>query len=58
MFPEWCVDYNSRIPNVIEMQKDVDQFMAKYDKSVALKLAKDKEAGEEDEDGWVTVTKR
>ncbi|KAK3914889.1 Ribosomal RNA-processing protein 7-like protein A [Frankliniella fusca] len=55
---KWCEDYNSKIPNVKEMQEDIDKYMAVYDKKVLLQLAKDKEAGEEDEDGWVTVTKR
>ena len=55
---KWVEEYNSRIPNVKEMQDDIDKYMAKYDKNVEQQIEKDKAAGEEDDEGWVTVTKR
>lgn len=55
---EWCEEYNTRIPDVKNLQMDIDKYMAIYDKRVEQQIAKEKAAGEEDEDGWVTVTKR
>ncbi|KAJ1523025.1 hypothetical protein ONE63_002156 [Megalurothrips usitatus] len=55
---KWMEEYNSKIPNVEMMQSEIDKFMADYDKKVAAQIANDKEAGEEDADGWITVTKR
>ena len=40
------------------MQKDIDKYMAIFDKKVEQQAAKEKAAGEEDEEGWVTVSKR
>lgn len=39
-------------------QKDIDDFMVGYDAKKAVEDEKLKEMGEEDEDGWVTVTSK
>ncbi|PSN32634.1 Ribosomal RNA-processing protein 7 A [Blattella germanica] len=55
---KWCQEYNKRIPDVSLLQKDIDAFMEKYDAEVNQKAQKEKETMEEDEDGWITVTKK
>jgi hypothetical protein len=55
---EWCKQYNDRIPNTDHLKKDIDTFMEKYDAEVSEKAEREKKAMEEDEEGWVTVTKK
>ncbi|XP_034236081.1 ribosomal RNA-processing protein 7 homolog A [Thrips palmi] len=55
---KWCTEYNARIPDVNAMKEDVDSYMAAYDKKVQKEIEKEKAEGEEDEDGWITVSKR
>lgn len=58
-FTEWVEEYNSRIPDVEALQKDIDQFMEDYDRRMKEKSDKEKDAvGQEDEEGWITVTKK
>jgi len=40
------------------LQKDIDTFMEKFDHEASRKALQEKEAMQEDEEGWVTVTKR
>lgn len=40
------------------MQKDIDTFMEKFDHEASRKALQEKEAMQEDEDGWIMVTKR
>lgn len=57
-FPEWCQEYNNRIPDISLLQKDIDTFMEKFDSEASRKALKEKDAMQEDEEGWTTVTKR
>jgi len=44
---------------VQELQADIDSFMEEHDRKVAEEQLKLKESeGQEDEDGWVTVTRK
>ncbi|XP_070580155.1 ribosomal RNA-processing protein 7 homolog A-like [Ptychodera flava] len=56
---KWCKDYFDSWPDAKEMQKDIDQYMADYDKR---KLEEEEQEAEDegvpDEDGWVTVTRK
>lgn len=56
----WISDYKSRIiTDWDHFQKDLDDYMMKYDAKKEGEDAKLKEIGEEaDEDGWVTVTSK
>lgn len=55
---KWYIEYNSRIVNPGDLQKDIDKYMADYDAKEEEKVKKEKVAGEPDEEGWITVTKR
>ncbi|XP_063221180.1 ribosomal RNA-processing protein 7 homolog A [Bacillus rossius redtenbacheri] len=55
---KWCEEYNARIPDPEAVQKDIDQFMEKFDLNAAKEAELEKQAMEEDNEGWVTVTKR
>lgn len=55
---KWCLEYNKRIINPKALQADIDSFMREYDIKEEEMMKKEKEGGEPDEEGWVTVTKR
>ncbi|XP_047119030.1 ribosomal RNA-processing protein 7 homolog A [Schistocerca piceifrons] len=55
---KWCSEYNMRIPDVDAMQKEIDDFMEKFDHKVAENARLEKQAMEEDDDGWITVTRK
>lgn len=57
-FSEWCQEYNNRIPDISLLQKEIDTFMEKFDDEAHRKALKEKEMMQEDEEGWITVTKR
>jgi hypothetical protein len=57
-FPEWCKEYNNKIPDTSLLQKEIDTFMEKFDSEAHRKALKEKEMMQVDEEGWVTVTKR
>lgn len=57
-FPEWCQEYNSNFSNPTEMQKEIDEFMSKYDKELRNEEKLKKQNAEPDDCGWVTVTKK
>ncbi|XP_059469879.1 ribosomal RNA-processing protein 7 homolog A [Neocloeon triangulifer] len=55
----WKASYDRNIPVVSELQADIDNFMAQYDEKISDEQRKLKETeGQEDEEGWVTVTKK
>jgi len=56
-FSEYVEEYNRNIVNTEEMEKEIEQYMAAYDAEEVERKNKEKEAGEEDEEGWITVTK-
>lgn len=51
---KWTDEYNKRMINTNEMQKEIDEYMKHYDK---VKKAGETQ-GETDEDGWTTVGKK
>ncbi|KDR09508.1 ribosomal RNA-processing protein 7 homolog A isoform X1 [Zootermopsis nevadensis] len=55
---KWCQEYNNRIPDISLLQKEIDTFMEKFDDEAHRKALKEKEMMQEDEEGWITVTKR
>ncbi|XP_077980643.1 ribosomal RNA-processing protein 7 homolog A-like [Glandiceps talaboti] len=56
---KWCKDYHDSIPDVNELQKEIDEYMAEYDKKKLQEEEEEAEAeGVADEDGWVTVTRK
>ncbi|CAN7980759.1 unnamed protein product [Ixodes pacificus] len=55
---KWCNEYKSRFVDTEALQKEVDVFMAAYDKRLEAEKARAKQMdGVPDEEGWITVTK-
>lgn len=54
---KWVKEYNESIPDPEVLQKEINQFMSEYDKQTEEQKKQEQLAGEEDEDGWITVTK-
>ncbi|KAF4519350.1 hypothetical protein B566_EDAN011356 [Ephemera danica] len=55
----WKAEYDARIPDVEELQAEIDSFMEKHDKQVSEEERKLKETeGQPDDEGWITVTRR
>lgn len=54
---KWVREYNKSIPDPEVLQKEINQFMLEYDKQTEEQKKQEQMAGEEDEDGWITVTK-
>ncbi|XP_050436866.1 ribosomal RNA-processing protein 7 homolog A [Adelges cooleyi] len=54
----WCVNYNDNIINPVEVQSEIDSYMVDYDEKSEIRIQAEKEAEEEDNEGWKTVTKR
>lgn len=52
---KWTKAYQERIPDPVSMQREIDAYMASYDRRVANE--KNQQETEEDDEGWVTVTK-
>lgn len=52
---KWTKAYQERIPDPVGMQREIDAFMASYDRQVAQE--KNQKEAEPDDEGWVTVTK-
>nr|CAD7464213.1 unnamed protein product [Timema tahoe] len=55
---KWCKQYNTRIVDPELLQKDIDGFMKTYDQKANENDARDKQAMEEDNEGWITVTNK
>ncbi|XP_015587378.1 ribosomal RNA-processing protein 7 homolog A [Cephus cinctus] len=56
---KWCKEYNSSIFDEKLLKKEIEEYMNNYDKQVAERLEREKaQEGEQDEDGWVTVSGR
>ncbi|XP_073985453.1 ribosomal RNA-processing protein 7 homolog A [Rhodnius prolixus] len=55
---KWCNEYNSKLMDVEELQKDIDEFMAEYDKKEEEEANKEKKEMEPDDEGWIKVTKK
>lgn len=54
---KWCDDYLARLPNPVELQSEIDSYIAAYDDKKQLEDEQAKNQ-EPDDDGWVTVTKK
>lgn len=55
---KWSKEYNSNFIDVANVQKEIETYMADYDKKVEDEKRKSKEMDSvEDEEGWVTITK-
>ncbi|XP_054716688.1 ribosomal RNA-processing protein 7 homolog A-like [Uloborus diversus] len=55
---KWCRSYNSSFIDIKEVQKEIENFMSDYDKSVAEGKRKAQELdGVTDEEGWITISK-
>lgn len=55
---EWCNDYNNRLIDPKDIQGEIDSYMEEYDRKVEEEEKRLKEATQEDDEGWVTVTKK
>lgn len=55
---KWCNEYNQSIKSENDIKKEIEKYMAMYDKQIADRIAKEKAAKDMEEDGWVTVTSR
>ncbi|XP_067129576.1 ribosomal RNA-processing protein 7 homolog A [Centruroides vittatus] len=55
---KWCTEYNNNIPNIEELQKEIDVYMQQYDEKVEKEKQEAIEMeGVADEEGWITVSK-
>lgn len=52
---KWTKAYEDRIPDPISMQREIDEYMASYDRQAANE--KSAQETEPDDEGWTTVTK-
>lgn len=52
---KWTKAYQGRIPDPVSMQREIDAYMASFDRQVAQEKRQQETA--EDDEGWVTVTK-
>jgi len=57
-FLEWETQYNSKIFDVSVLEENVKSFMSEFDKAEVRRKEAEKQAGEADDGGWVTVTKK
>ncbi|CAK1544821.1 unnamed protein product [Leptosia nina] len=55
---KWINEYNSTILKPSELKDSIERFMEEYDKKTKQEMEKEKQMQEEDDEGWVTVTKR
>ncbi|XP_002741084.1 ribosomal RNA-processing protein 7 homolog A-like [Saccoglossus kowalevskii] len=56
---KWCKEYIDSIPDTTEMQKEIDEYMANYDRQELEEEEKTTELeGVADSDGWITVTRK
>jgi ribosomal RNA-processing protein 7 len=51
--------HDEQIPDVAELQEEIDKFMQQFDKQVEQEKQQLKEEeGVPDDEGWITVTKK
>ncbi|CAG4963155.1 unnamed protein product [Colias eurytheme] len=55
---KWFNEYNENVVKPKDLKESIEKFMQKYDEKVKKELDEEKKLEQEDEDGWVTVTKR
>lgn len=55
---KWAKEYNSNFIDVGSVQKEIDMYIADYEKKIKEEKRKAKEIeNAEDEEGWITITK-
>ncbi|KAL1399139.1 hypothetical protein pipiens_008443 [Culex pipiens pipiens] len=54
---KWRREFEQDVPNPVELQREIDEYMAGYDREVQKQKKVEEEGGEADDEGWVTVTK-
>uniref|UniRef100_A0A1Q3FW51 Hipothetical protein n=1 Tax=Culex tarsalis TaxID=7177 RepID=A0A1Q3FW51_CULTA len=55
---KWRREFEGDAPDPVELQREIDEYMAGYDREVQKqKRVEEEEGGEADDEGWVTVTK-
>ncbi|KAL6255128.1 hypothetical protein P5V15_013458 [Pogonomyrmex californicus] len=52
---KWCKEYNDALCDEQLLKKEIEEYVASYDKQVKDRIAQEK-AAKEDDEGWVTVT--
>lgn len=55
---KWINDYNNSVLQCKTLKENIEKFMKQHDKETKEKEIKEKKLEEEDEEGWVTVTRR
>ncbi|KAM3958551.1 ribosomal RNA-processing protein 7 homolog A [Aphomia sociella] len=55
---KWIEEYNSSILLPKVLKEKVEEFMKHHDKETDISEAKEKELEQEDDEGWITVTKK
>lgn len=55
---KWINEYNSSIVQAKNLKESIETFMKNHDEELKKEEMKDKQLGEEDEDGWIKVTRR
>nr|XP_021189423.2 ribosomal RNA-processing protein 7 homolog A [Helicoverpa armigera] len=55
---KWIDEYNSRIVLPKTLKENIETFMKQFDENAQKAEKKEKELEQEDDEGWVTVTKR
>lgn len=55
---KWVEDYNNSVMTEITLKNKVEEFMKHFDKASKKSEATEKELEKEDDDGWITVTKK
>ncbi|VVC99288.1 ribosomal RNA-processing protein 7 homolog A [Leptidea sinapis] len=55
---KWTKEYNDSVLMPKDLKSYIDTYMKNYDENVAKALDKDKNLEQEDDEGWITVTKK
>ncbi|KAJ0178040.1 hypothetical protein K1T71_005863 [Dendrolimus kikuchii] len=55
---KWIEDYNGSVVQAKTLKDNIETYMKQHDAEVKQKEKKEKQLEEEDEEGWVTVTRR
>ncbi|XP_038223592.1 ribosomal RNA-processing protein 7 homolog A [Zerene cesonia] len=55
---KWFSEYNQNVMKPKDLKESIEKFMQNYDEKVKKELEEEKKLEQEDEEGWVTVTKR
>ncbi|XP_045766576.1 ribosomal RNA-processing protein 7 homolog A [Maniola jurtina] len=55
---KWIQEYNNSVETPKVLKERIEVFMKEHDKKVDLEQKQEKELEKEDDEGWITVTKR